>query len=81
MTNLDFLDIISILSFLVGIENLKLNEKQVNGLNEHLSSQDDILVKDQNGMLRTIIEQNEEIIKIVKEATFYAQKDDKRSNR
>ena len=81
MTNLDFLDIISILSFLVGIANLKLNEKQVNGLNEHLSIQDDILIKDQNGMLRTIIEQNEEIIKIVKEATFYAQKDDKRSNR
>jgi hypothetical protein len=81
MTNLDFLDIISILSFLIGIENLKLNEEQVNGLNKHLSKQDDILVKEQNEMLKKIIEQNKEIIKMIKEATFYAQEDDKRSNR
>lgn len=76
MTNLDFLDIISILSFLIGIENLKLNEEQVNGLNKHLSNQDDILVKQQNETLKTIIKQNEEIIKLIKEATFYAQEND-----
>lgn len=76
MTNLDFIDIISILSFLIGLENLELNEKQVNDLDKHLSSQDDILVKDQNIMLKEIIRQNEEIIKLVKGATYYAQEND-----
>mgnify|MGYP003431992771 CR=1 FL=1 len=64
--NLDFLDIISILSFLIGLQNLDLNEKQVDSLEKHLRKQDDILKSEQNKMLEKIIEQNELIIKTLK---------------
>lgn len=67
MNNLEFLDIINILSFIVGIENLKLNEEQARQLDKHLAEQDHILIEEQNAMLKTIIEQNEEIIKLLKE--------------
>ena len=69
MNELDFLDIISILSFIVGIKNLDLNEQQVHGLSKHLDKQDVILVEQQNKMLKTIIKQNEEIISILKGET------------
>lgn len=45
-------DLINILSFIIGIENLKLNDKQIEKLESHLSKQD---------------KQYEEIIKLLKE--------------
>ena len=69
-----FLDIITILSFIIGLENLSLNEEQINNLEEHLRSQDVILKQEQNVMLdetiqllKKAIEQNDEIIKLLKE--------------
>lgn len=56
----DFLDIISILSFIIGLENLELNNKQVNSLEEHLHHQD-------NNLLAKIIQQNEELIELDKQ--------------
>ena len=55
----DFLDILTVLSFIIGLENLELNQKQVDGIMEELCS-------NQNAMLATIIEQNEEIIRLLK---------------
>lgn len=69
-----FLDIITILSFIIGLENLSLNEEQVNNLEAHLRDQDIILKEEQNVMLndtiellKKAIEQNEEIINLLKE--------------
>ena len=45
-------DLINILSFIIGIENLKLNDKQIEKLESHLSKQD---------------KQYEEIVKLLKE--------------
>lgn len=56
----DFLDIISILSFIVGLENLELNNKQVANLEQHLRHQD-------NNLLAKIIQQNEELIELDKQ--------------
>ena len=56
----DFLDIISILSFIVGLENLELNNKQVANLEQHLNHQD-------NNLLAKIIQQNEELIELDKQ--------------
>lgn len=53
---IDFLDTISILSFVIGLMNLDLNQKQVDNLEQHLSMQDEKLLKKS-------IEQNEQIIK------------------
>lgn len=52
---LTFLDILSILSFVIGVENLRLNEKQVKDLDKHLSRQD-------NDLLAKIIDQNERLL-------------------
>ena len=46
------LNLINILSFIIGIENLNLNDKQIEKLESHLSKQD---------------KQYEEIIKLLKE--------------
>ena len=45
-------DLINILSFIIGIENLNLNDKQIEKLESHLSKQD---------------KQYEEIVKLLKE--------------
>lgn len=58
--NLDFLDILTILSFIIGLENLNLNQQQVSGIMDELR-------KNQNAMLETIIRQNEEIIRLLRE--------------
>ena len=58
---------IGFLSFIVGLENLDLNEKQMNDLEMHLSKQDEEL-------LSTIIKQNDEILKKLEEKD--AQKND-----
>lgn len=55
----DFLDILTVLSFIVGLQNLELNQKQVDVIMDELRS-------NQNAMLATIIEQNEEIIRLLK---------------
>lgn len=52
---LDFLDIISVLSFIIGLQNLELNNKQVNALMGEMRD-------NQNAMLEKIIRQNEIII-------------------
>lgn len=52
----DFLDIISILSFIVGLQNLESNQKQVDRLMSEMRD-------NQNSMLHDIIKQNEIIIK------------------
>lgn len=57
---LDFLDAITVLSFILGIENLKLNQQQSSDVMDELR-------KNQNSMLATIIKQNEEIIRLLKE--------------
>ena len=58
--NLSFIDVINILSFVIGLQNLDLNEKQVKDLDNHLKQQDE-------NQLALIIKQNEEIIKLLKE--------------
>ena len=45
-------DLINILSFIIGVENLSLNDKQIEKLESHLSKQD---------------KQYEEIVKLLKE--------------
>ena len=58
--NWDFIDIISILSFIIGLQNLESNQKQISDLDKHLSEQD-------NKLLTQIIHQNKEIIQLLKE--------------
>lgn len=55
-----FFDLISVLSFIVGLQNLDLNKKQVDSMMSEMRD-------NQNAMLSTIISQNEEIIKLLKE--------------
>ena len=55
-----FIDIISVLSFIIGLQNLELNEKQVRDLDNHLKEQDE-------NQLAKIIQQNEELIALDKE--------------
>jgi hypothetical protein len=55
---MDFLDILTILSFVVGLENLRLNDLQMTQIDDHLSKQD-------NDLLKEIIRQNEEIIRLL----------------
>ena len=67
MNNLSFLDLITILSFLVGLENLELNEQQVNNLEEHLKKQDQVLIEEQNKMMVEILDLLKEIKKLLLE--------------
>lgn len=53
--NLTFLDIITIMSFLIGIENMSLNKRQI-----HNKEND-------SAVLSTILEQQEEILRLLKE--------------
>lgn len=55
---LDFIDIISVISFYIAIKNLEENEEQSKILQKELKSQDDTYLK--------IIKQNEEILEILK---------------
>lgn len=54
---LSFLDVLTILSFIIGVENLSLNQKQVTDLEAHLSKQD-------SELLSKIIAQNEKLIQL-----------------
>lgn len=60
MGEFEFLDVLTILSFIIGLQNLELNKQQVDGIMSELKDT-------QNSMLSTIIEQNEEIIRLLKE--------------
>lgn len=55
-----FLDIINILSFMIGLQNLSLNQQQMDGIMSEIQ-------ESQNKMLKEIIEQNEEILSLLKE--------------
>ena len=60
---LSFIDLISIASFIVGLENLSLNKIQVNGIMQELQD-------NQNKILSEIIEQNKQIISMLKEKSY-----------
>lgn len=66
--NYDILNIISIASYLLSIQNLQLNQQDLsnNKLNEHLQEQDEILHEQNEKYLTKIIQQNEEIITLLK---------------
>lgn len=66
--NYDILNIITIASYLLSIQNLQLNQQDLsnNHLEEHLLKQDKILHKQNEEYLSKIIKQNEEILKLLK---------------
>jgi hypothetical protein len=66
--NYDILNIIAIASYLLSIQNLQLNTKQASNddLNQHLQKQDEILHEQNEKYLETIINQNKEIISLLK---------------
>lgn len=66
--NYDILNIISIASYLLSIQNLQLNQQDLsnNKLNEHLQEQDKILLEQNEKYLSKIIQQNDELLKLLK---------------
>lgn len=66
--NYDILNIISIASYLLSIQNLQLNQQQVstNEIDKHLQEQDNILHEQNDRYLEKIIEQNKVIINLLK---------------
>ena len=66
--NYDILNIIAIASYLLSIQNLQLNTKQASNddLNQHLQKQDEVLHEQNEKYLETIINQNKEIISLLK---------------
>lgn len=66
--NYDILNIISIASYLLSIQNLQLNQQQVstNEIDRHLQEQDNILHEQNDRYLEKIIEQNKVIINLLK---------------
>ena len=66
--NYDILNIITIASYLLSIQNLQLNQQDLsnNKLNEHLQEQDKILLEQNEKYLSKIIQQNDELLKLLK---------------
>lgn len=64
---LDFLDVLNIASFIVGLINLELNEKQIDDLMKEMTEKQDILLQKAIDQSEIIIAQNKEIIKLLKE--------------
>ena len=64
---LDVIDIISILSFFIAIQNLKENEEQSGILQTRLDDQDNVYLKKTIELLEKSIEQNNLIIEQNKE--------------
>lgn len=64
---MEFLDILTILSFIIALENLSLNEEQVTRLHEHLKEQDDHLNKQDKDLLEKIIENQGAILRAIEE--------------
>lgn len=52
------INLINILSYIIGIQNLELNDKQIQDLQEHLNKQDEIY--------KDIIENQEKIISLLR---------------
>ena len=65
--------LLNIISLQIGLENLQLNKQQIEGLDSHLKQQDDILEKDQNEMLKQILENQKIIIELLKEVRKWQQ--------
>lgn len=65
--NNDILNIISIASYLLSVQNLQLNQQQTSNddLNKHLQEQDEILHEQNESYLEKIIRQNEKIIHLL----------------
>ncbi len=63
----DFIDIISILSFIIGLENLELNQKQIGGIMSEMRDNQNHLLCDIIKQNDIIIKQNEELLKLLKE--------------
>ena len=57
---IEIADLLGVISLYIGLKNLDLNEQQVDGVMRELR-------ENQNSMLETIIAQNEEIIRLLKE--------------
>ena len=66
--NYDILNIISIASYLLSIQNFQLNQQQVSTdeIDKHLQEQDNILHEQNDRYLEKIIEQNKVIINLLK---------------
>lgn len=66
--NYDILNIISIASYLLSVQNLQLNLQQTSNddINKHLQDQDEILHEQNERYLTKIIQQNEEILTLLK---------------
>lgn len=63
----DFLDVISILSFIIGLQNLELNQRQVDGLMSEMRDNQNSMLHDIIKQNEIIIEQNEELLKLLGE--------------
>lgn len=59
-SKLSFLDLLNILSFQIGLQNLALNKQQVDSIMSEMQD-------GQDEMLKEIIKQNKEIIALLKE--------------
>lgn len=64
---MEFLDILTILSFVIALENLSLNEEQVVKLHEHLKEQDEHLNKQDKELLKKIIDNQGAILRALEE--------------
>lgn len=76
--NQDILNIVAIASYLISVENLSLNKQQTSTdeLNKHLHEQDDILKEQNDRYLEKIIEQNNEIINILRGGQYESKGND-----
>ena len=63
---MELLDILTVLSFVIALENLSLNKQQVNNLEQHLQQQDDVLKEEQNEMLEEIITLLHKVLQLLK---------------
>lgn len=67
--NNDVLNIMNAMSFVLGVMNLELNQKQASNddLDRHLANQDKILNEQTNDYLEKILKKQDEIISLLKE--------------
>ena len=63
----DFLDVISILLFIIGLQNLELNQRQVDGLMSEMRDSQNSMLHDIIKQNEIIIQQNEELLKLLGE--------------
>ena len=63
----DFLYIISIMSLIIGIKNLELNQKQVDGLMSEMRDNQNSMLHDIIKKNEIIIQQNKDMLKLLKE--------------